>query len=110
VKYGDKLVTKEVLNVTPHPGYERNTTLLHVAVKSGRKVKIGTKTGMLAMFKDLQIPPRTPRAKLLRMLRTMRPEAKSFYVKRNMTADLEPITDGSAASSKLRASDMILWE
>ena len=53
MKYGDKLVTKEVLNVTPHPGYERSATLLHVAVKSGRKVNIGTKTEMLAMFKDL---------------------------------------------------------
>ena len=103
-------MTKEVLNVTPQPGYERNTTLLHVAVKSGKKVKIGTKTEMLAMFEDLQIPPRTPRASLLKKLHAMQPEAKSFYIKRNMTAEPEPITNRSAASSKLRASDMILWE
>jgi hypothetical protein len=111
VKYGNVQVTKDVFNTDPHPGYEKDTTLLHVAVNSGKKVKIDElKSKMLEMFDDLQFPPQTSRADLLQMLRAMQPEAKEFYVKRHMNADLVLITNRSGVSFKLQASDMILWE
>ena len=111
VKYGNVQVTKDVFNTVPHPGYEKDTTLLHVAVNSGKKVKIDElQSKMLEMFEDVQFPPRTSRADLLQTLRAMRPEAKEFYVKRHMNADLVLITKRSVASFKLQASDMILWE